>query len=49
MVQQLFEALFAISLIGLASAPVVGLLLLVLPRKKGGRRIVGTSKAHVHV
>ena len=46
MVQQLFGALFVVSLVALIVAPVIGALLLVWPRQNADRRIVRTAQAH---
>ena len=47
MVQQLFEALFVVSLIALVMAPIIGVLLLALPRRTVGRT-VRTGQIHAH-
>ena len=49
MVQQLFEAFFVVSLVGLVSAPVVGLLLLAWPQRKVGQRVVGARQVQARV
>jgi hypothetical protein len=48
MVQQLFEVFFVITLVALAAAPVIGVLLLALPRKKLDRAVTA-SHVHAHV
>jgi hypothetical protein len=48
MVQQLFEVFFVITLVALAAAPVIGVLLLALPRKKLDWAVTA-SHIHAHV
>ncbi len=47
MVQQLCEVLFVVTLVALVAAPIVGVLLLALPRKKVDRT-VHTNHVHAH-
>jgi hypothetical protein len=48
MAQQLFEALFVVSLVALVMAPIIGVLLLALPRSNT-ERAVHTHQIHAHV
>jgi hypothetical protein len=48
MVAQLFEVFFGLSLGGLVLAPVVGVILLMLPRR-GAAQAAATRHAHAHV
>ena len=47
MMLQLFEALFAVTLVGLVAAPIAGLVLLAWPRKRIARPIVPATQVHV--
>jgi len=48
MVQQLFEVFFVVTLVALVAAPVIGVLLLALPRKQLDRTVTA-SQIHAHV
>jgi hypothetical protein len=43
MVQQLFEVFFVVTLVALAAAPIIGVLLLALPRKKLERTVTASQ------
>jgi hypothetical protein len=45
MVQQLFETFFVVTLVMLAAGPVIGVLLLALPRKTLDRTV---TASHIH-
>ena len=48
MVEEVFGALFGVSLAGLVLAVVAGIALLAFPRKKAARRVVTASRVPAH-